>query len=206
MDVILNNASDTELISSPEKLRADHSNGVPDPTAKNEKKTKRRAIAATVLGSTAFAITAIKVLLFPILSIAALVFDVAVFLFLMMGGALMLAMITIVMPFLPLIIILLVFVLAIAIVVLELIPITLGIIATVLAASAQKSARKGGVKSPKCKKLTMSAKISSLCGLILSILGEPVALIPIFILCLPFLLLIVIAVVYLFQLLGLAIA
>ena len=206
MNDLLNSTAELDVTAVPENLRDCISSTDPNEDIRKEKKIKRKARVAKALGITVSAITALRIILCPILCVVVLVFDAIIFFFLMMGGALMLAMATIVLPFLPLIVILLGFVLVVAALLLELTPMILGIVAFILAASAQMNARKHDVNSPECKKATASAKKVSLCGLILSIAAEPVAAIPTLLLSVPFLLVIVIAVVYLLQLLGLAIA
>lgn len=194
MDNILNNSKELDVTNEL------------NPDIKYEKKIKARAAAAKVLGITALSITALKVLLCPILAIAVLIFDVAVYFFLMMGGALMLAMTAIVLWFVLPIVILLGLVLIAAIILLELMPVILGIIAALLSSSAKRIARVHEINSPKCKKATSSAKRMSLIGLVVSIVAAPFAAIPTLLLSLPFWFLMIMAVVYLIQLIGLAIA
>lgn len=199
-------AEETETVQEPapadELIPAEE----PDKNTNYEKKIKRRATAAKILGITALSITALKVLLCPILAIATLILDVLVFVFLMMGGALVLAMTALAAPYvLPIAIV--VVLLAIALIILiELTPIILGIVSVILASSAKKTLKAHAVDRPECQKATAGAKKLSLIGLIVSIAAEPIAGIPTLLLFLPLLLLMVLAAVWLIQLIGLALA
>ena len=110
----------------------------PDKDIKGEKKIKRKIKAAKALGIIATIITTVKVVLCPVLSATILVFDFLAFCYMMLGGALILAMVTIVLPFLPLILIVLGLALAIVALIFELSPIILGIIGAILASSTKK--------------------------------------------------------------------
>lgn len=199
-------AEETETVQEPVPADELISAEEPDKNTKYEKKIKRRATAAKILGITALSITALKVLLCPILAIAVLVLDVLVYFFLMMGGGLVLAMTGIAAPYLlPIAII--VILLAIAVIILlELVPIILGIISFILALSARKLARAHEIDCPKCKKATNGAKILSLIGLIVPIIAEPIAAIPTMLLFLPAGMLLLLAVAWLIQMIGIALA
>ena len=205
MDDLLNNAVEPDVTATPETISTEDSEfsqeSIPtDEPAQNvecEKKIKRRAKAAKVLGITALSITALKVLLCPILAIAALIFDVLAYFLFMLGGALALAMSIVAYPYvLPIAIIVILIVLAV-IILPELIPTVLGIVATILASSAKKIARSHEIDCPKCKRTTTGAKRLSLIGLIVSIAAEPVAAIPAVLISLPFWILLLLPVIWL---------
>ena len=174
----------------------------PDKDIKGEKKLKRKIKAAKALGIIATIITTVKVVLCPVLSATILVFDFLAFCYMMLGGALILAMVTIVLPFLPLILIVLGLALAIVALIFELSPIILGIIGAILASSTKKHVQ----AFPEYQKSASSAKKTSIFGLIFSIVFEPVAVIPALLLSIPFVILLAISALFIVQLFGLAIA
>ena len=174
----------------------------PDKDIKGEKKIKIKIKVAKVLGIIAAVVTTLKVILCPILSVAILVFDFLAFCYMMLGGALILAMVTIVLPFLPLILIVLGLALAIVALIFELSPIILGIIGSILATDSKKCAQ----ALPELQKSASSAKKTSIFGLIFSIVFEPVAVIPALLLSIPFIILLAISALFIAQLFGLAIA
>ena len=187
-------------------ISADHINDERDKKAKIEKKINSKAKTARALGLIVTIVSAIRAVAGPILAIMILFFDFLVFAFLMMGGALMLAMSVIVLPFLPLILIALGAVIAVVIVVLEFLPIILGTVSVILSASASKSIKKHGLEdNADCKKSVSGAKALSIVGLIVSIVTEPVAILPTLVLSLPVVFFVIIAVVFMLQLFGIAI-
>lgn len=174
-----------------------------DKKAEIEKKIKSKAKTAKTLGLIVTIVSAIRAVAGPILAIMLVLFDLLVFAFLMMGGALMLAMSVIVLPFLPLILILLGVVIAVVIVVLEFLPIILGVVSVILSASAKKSIKKHGLEyNADCKKAVSDSKVMSIIGLIVSIVAEPFAILPTLVLSLPVVFFVIIAVVFMLQLLG----
>lgn len=199
-------SQDSALIAVDEDSQAVTSITDPEEDELSEESIQKKAKVAKGLGKAAIIITAIKIILCPILSVAAIVFDLVSFFWLMMGGALMLAMAVIAMPVVSLIIIVVGAILVVAAILLELSPIILGIIARVLSSKVQKSVQASEAYSPECQKAASSAKKVSLIGFIISLAAEPIAMIPALLLVSPILFLVLIGVVYLFQMIGLAMA
>lgn len=173
---------------------------------KNAARAKGLSIASLVFGGLALGITVIRILLLPLCLIVGLFSAFLVWVYMMMGGALMLAMSALVYPLLLIFIIIAAVVIIGFIALAELVPSIFGILSIILAVIASR-VRKKATKSARRKKvLKIASFVLSIAGTFVAVVAEPLLLVPSLLLFSPVLLIFILAMLFILQMFGIAIA